>query len=36
MLEAIEAARQDGLSGEAAVMAAFEANKRDLARIGGN
>jgi glutamate synthase domain-containing protein 2/glutamate synthase domain-containing protein 1/glutamate synthase domain-containing protein 3 len=36
MLEAIHTAQQDGLSGEAAVMAAFEANKRDLARIGGN
>jgi len=24
------------LSGEAAIMAAFEENKRDLSRIGGN
>jgi glutamate synthase domain-containing protein 3 len=36
MLDAIHAAQQNGLSGEAAVMAAFEANKRDLARVGGN
>jgi glutamate synthase (ferredoxin) len=25
-----------GLTGEAALMAAFEANARDLARVGGN
>jgi len=28
--------KEAGLSGEEAVMAAFEANARDLARVGGN
>jgi len=35
MLQAIATAERAGLSGEEAVMAAFEANARDLARIGG-
>jgi glutamate synthase (ferredoxin) len=35
MLQAIAAAEQAGLSGDEAVMAAFAANARDLARIGG-
>jgi glutamate synthase (ferredoxin) len=29
-------AHEQGLSGDAAVMAAFEENARDLARVGGN
>ena len=33
MLEAISAAERDGLSGEAAVMAAFESNKREAAKV---
>jgi glutamate synthase (ferredoxin) len=36
VLEAIDRAKSAGLSGEEATMAAFEANARDLARIGGN
>jgi glutamate synthase (ferredoxin) len=36
MLEAIARAEQAGLGNEEAVTAAFEANKGDLARIGGN
>jgi glutamate synthase (ferredoxin) len=36
MLEAIERAHAAGLSGDEAIMAAFEENKRDLARVGGN
>jgi glutamate synthase (ferredoxin) len=36
MLACIERAKGEGLAGEAAVMAAFEANARDLARVGGN
>jgi len=35
MLQAIATAEQAGLSGDQAVMAAFEANAKDLARIGG-
>jgi glutamate synthase (ferredoxin) len=35
MLQAIATAEQAGLSGDEAVMAAFEANARDMARIGG-
>jgi glutamate synthase (ferredoxin) len=35
MLQAIATAEQAGLSGEEAVMAAFVANAKDLARIGG-
>ncbi|HTA29369.1 MAG TPA: hypothetical protein VK731_02730, partial [Candidatus Cybelea sp.] len=36
MLECIKRARSNGLSGEDALMAAFEENARDLARIGGS
>ncbi|GAB4544687.1 MAG: glutamate synthase large subunit [Anaerolineae bacterium] len=36
MLEAFERVKAMGLSGEAAVMAAFEQNKNDLARVSGN
>jgi glutamate synthase (ferredoxin) len=36
VLEAMKRVEGSGLSGEAAVMAAFEENKRDLSRIGGN
>ena len=35
MLECIKRARANGLNGEEALMAAFEENARDLARIGG-
>jgi glutamate synthase (ferredoxin) len=35
MLQAIATAEQAGLSGDEAVMAAFDANAKDLARIGG-
>ena len=36
MLEHIKRAQQSGLSGDEALMAAFEENKRDLARVSGN
>ncbi|SFK56010.1 glutamate synthase (ferredoxin) [Nitrosomonas aestuarii] len=36
MLEAIQRAEHDGLSGEGAVMAAFEENKNDIVRVSGN
>ncbi|MFC0332908.1 glutamate synthase large subunit [Paenibacillus sepulcri] len=36
MLEQIEKMEQTGLAGEAALLAAFEANMKELARIGGN
>jgi glutamate synthase (ferredoxin) len=36
MLAAFKEVEAMGLSGEAAVMAAFEQNKNDLARVGGN
>jgi len=36
MLIAIEGAKQNGLSGELALMAAFEQNNKDLARVSGN
>ena len=36
MLDAIQHAQQNGLKGEGAIMAAFEDNKNDLARISGN
>jgi glutamate synthase (ferredoxin) len=36
MLNAIRQAEQEGLVGEEAIMAAFEANKNDAARISGN
>jgi glutamate synthase (ferredoxin) len=35
MIQAIAAAEKAGLTGDQAVMAAFEANARDLARVGG-
>jgi len=35
MLQAIATAERAGLNGEEAVMAAFEANAKDLARVGG-
>jgi glutamate synthase (ferredoxin) len=35
MLTAIRRVEQSGLSGEEAVMAAFEANSKDGARVGG-
>ncbi|WP_238652801.1 glutamate synthase large subunit [Paenibacillus piscarius] len=35
MLEQIRKVEQNGLTGEAALMAAFEANMRELARVGG-
>ncbi|GAB2724310.1 glutamate synthase large subunit [Paenibacillus thermoaerophilus] len=36
MFEAIERAKQEGLSQEAAIMRAFEENTRDLSRVSGN
>ena len=36
MLEQIEAAQESGLSGDDALMSAFEENNRDLARVSGN
>jgi glutamate synthase (ferredoxin) len=36
VLAALKKAEQDGLSGDAALTAAFEANARDVARIGGS
>jgi glutamate synthase (ferredoxin) len=36
MRDAIEAARKGGLDGKEALMAAFEANNHDLARVSGN
>jgi glutamate synthase (ferredoxin) len=36
MLAAIDKAHARGLSGDAAIMVAFEENARDLARVGGN
>ena len=36
MLGAIERVEQKGLSGDEALMAAFEENKSDLARVSGN
>ena len=35
VLQALSKAEADGLSGDAALNAAFEANARDVARIGG-
>lgn len=35
MMEQIRKVEQTGLTGEAALMAAFEANMRELARVGG-
>jgi glutamate synthase domain-containing protein 2/glutamate synthase domain-containing protein 1/glutamate synthase domain-containing protein 3 len=36
MLEAIQRVEREGLVGEEAIMAAFEANKNDAARVSGN
>ena len=36
MLTAISKAHDKGLSGDEAIMVAFEENARDLARVGGN
>jgi glutamate synthase (ferredoxin) len=36
VLQAIAQAKADGLDGEEAINAAFEANSRDLSRVGGN
>jgi len=36
MQEALQQAESKGLAGEEAVMAAFEANKNDAARVSGN
>jgi glutamate synthase (NADPH) large chain len=36
MMESLHSVKQEGLSGEEAVMAAFDINKRDVARVGGN
>ena len=36
MLGCIEKAEAQGLTGEEAIMAAFEENARDLSRVGGN
>ena len=36
MLACIERAQVQGLTGDEAVMAAFEENARDLSRVGGN
>jgi len=35
VLQAIKKAQQDGLTGDDALIAAFEANSRDVARVGG-
>jgi glutamate synthase (ferredoxin) len=36
MLACIERAKEQGLTGDEAIMAAFEENARDLSRVGGN
>jgi len=36
MLEALQRAEGEGLIGDEAIMAAFEANKNDAARVSGN
>jgi glutamate synthase (ferredoxin) len=36
MLACIARAHEQGLSGEEAIMVAFEENARDLARVAGN
>ena len=36
VMRALDEARAQGLGGEEAIMAAFEANRRNLARVGGN
>jgi len=35
MLKSLKEAKEQGLSGEDAIQAAFEANMRDIARVGG-
>jgi glutamate synthase (ferredoxin) len=36
MLQQIQRAEQNGLSGDEAIMSAFEANASDMARVSGN
>ncbi|HVF17889.1 MAG TPA: hypothetical protein VNA21_13295, partial [Steroidobacteraceae bacterium] len=36
MLGCIKRAQEQGLTGDEAIMAAFEENARDLSRVGGN
>jgi glutamate synthase (ferredoxin) len=36
VLESLERVKSQGLTGEEAIMAAFEENSRDLSRVGGN
>jgi glutamate synthase (ferredoxin) len=36
MLQQIQRAEQNGLSGDEAIMRAFEANVSDMARVSGN
>jgi glutamate synthase (ferredoxin) len=36
MLSCLRRAHNQGLSGDEAVMAAFEENARDVSRVGGN
>jgi glutamate synthase (ferredoxin) len=36
MFEAIERGKKSGLSNDKAILAAFEENMRDVARVGGN
>jgi glutamate synthase (ferredoxin) len=36
MLACIDRAQSQGLTGDEAIMAAFEENARDLSRVGGN
>jgi glutamate synthase (ferredoxin) len=36
MFESIERGKKSGLNNDQAVMAAFEENMRDVARVGGN
>jgi glutamate synthase (ferredoxin) len=36
VLQAIKKAKEDGLTGDEALIAAFESNARDVARIGGS
>jgi len=35
-VESLKRAHEQGLSGDEAIMVAFEENARDLARVGGN
>jgi glutamate synthase (ferredoxin) len=36
VIQALERVKSQGLSGDQAIMAAFEENAKDLARVGGN